>query len=994
SGATGSKMPPPTPDPSSRLTDHRRCIVLLKFANNTTTDSNKLEILRSIIERKRIVDSTSEASIWPKLVFDIDFDSLDWSTFHCHRRIRLALFIGFSAQNAPAVLSKKDLAVLSDVLTATLPADWSENALESIMNDLTTKLASQLTAELTLETSQLSSPSQSPASTPSTPPAELSSNSSLSSVQSGQAQQQIPMTPIEASTSVGWSEGKRSKRGSSRREKQRADLRLLLGDFKSARSGYKTSIETLRALNDWLWYASALEGLSAVADAEAESTTDELDSTNESETDLEAPEATAARCREAVSEYQKFSAAAWLAAEATLKAARAMRGYQQHWRSRRWPAVEAVQFLELPATERLLDSVGNSSNTWCIGDLMAELGLTRRAVLHRWLAANKHLDDVGASGVDLDSSVALLTRCLDNDREIDDGTSLSAPRLKVTLACRLVALLRQRQNTATTSSSTATNDKAWERALSTLGSLGPWLTPNECNELFDCLSDATNSFSYPIRAPSRLPEWLLAKPESMPDSPVIMTSATSKASSSGEENQGTNVKPLFIYTPLTLDGNADSAKKSAPVYWSIEEPNRLCLTLRHNLPVPLQLNQLSLRVRRRATESASDNSDDDDITESVWPATVTESKCDFIELNPVTSSNSSDSITLLVKPTELGQFDLIGIDYYLMPSSLPLRSDLPSIASVKVVPILPKLRVEWLDGGSVKLAIDPMLLSGHQIDSDRSVAAGSSASMQLRLTNVGNLPISQASLDLMPLGLASWSEGNLVRQLPIAPGDVAAVTLYVGMGSGRQMPDFGRHRLRVRVCYSAGNSVAGAQTAEVNSDDCAKTTLGRAAVLYGHVSVDRIAPGQPTDDAEDDESAVPSTVADDEACEDAVATAEWLAGQLLWKCNCDGGNNNANDKPGLRLLIGQVRSVSVEVRYRGHRLLPGPALLVWPEQAGLLVTGQTATQLPELSRKHRLARLSSGVLLLGNGCASQLMATLFFPSTNVKVTKAWPIQAV
>ncbi|KAK9505487.1 hypothetical protein O3M35_009531 [Rhynocoris fuscipes] len=586
------------------------------------------------------------------------------------------------------------------------------------------------------------------------------------------------LAPFERRDLVGLDMESRSirKRSFGRMTKHLGDLCLQAGLYGDAISHYNAAADNLRAVNDWLWIASACEGLSAASmcirypnalKSQIIQRNASLQETNKSRTNhsktmsgteiLEpsslllprpnnvlSPEDICKNYREAIIHYSKYQNAGVIEIEVCFKAARVAIELNM--------VLQAAFFLQniifinlnLPEDEKI-------QKLMTLSDLYIKLGFRRKSSFYQRLAATYYVSARNPN-TDWDQCYNLMLQSLSgHDLTLDpsdyqsEGERGWGKLQKVVLQDIVAAAKRVGHSSLATRHMTLLLQVMWNE-----------LSPAEKHECALQLQNiAAQCEGSPI--PLVLDSGLVIPPANLIHIPTAENFQVHKLKPHQQPVKLEKVKEdygPFLFTPLnfgSMERKTSNKDYKLNYLWVAEEECEVKLELTNPLPFELEVSNMRLLTNGVVFETL--------------PLTVT--------LPPEVCRYP---VTLTGTPKEVGELEILGYSTHTLGVKSNCRLKiLPKIPhsqfTIEVVPALPLLKA------SINMFADQK-----QSTPTISLYAGESAMCELVLENIG-----RGLIELIDISIDSSSDSNILscdtseleKQLPLAEGSKIVLPLKV-----------------------------------------------------------------------------------------------------------------------------------------------------------------------------------------------------------------------
>ncbi|XP_073992373.1 trafficking protein particle complex subunit brun isoform X2 [Rhodnius prolixus] len=589
---------------------------------------------------------------------------------------------------------------------------------------------------------------------------------------------QLLVAPFERRDLVGLDMESRSirKRSFGRMTKHLGDLCLQAGLYGEAISHYNAAADNLRAVNDWLWIASACEGLSAASmcvryphalKSQIVQRNASLQETNKSRsnhnktisgTEILEPsslilprpnnvlshEDICKNYREAIIHYSKYQHAGVIEIEVCFKAARVAIELNMVLQAASF--LQSIVFinLNLPEDEKI-------QKLMTLSDLYTKLGFRRKASFYQRLAATYYVSARNPN-TDWDQCYNLMLQSLSGHGLTLDPSDYQADgergwgRLQKQVLQDIVgAAKRVGHSSLATRHMTLLLQVMWNE-----------LTPAERHECALQLQNiAAQCEGSPI--PLVLDTGLVIPPANLIHIPTAENFQVHKLKPHQQPIKLEKIKEdygPFLFTPLnfgSMERKTSNKDYKLNYLWVAEEECEVKIELTNPLPFELEVSNMRLLTNGVVFETL--------------PLTVT--------LPPEVSRYP---VTLSGTPKEVGELEILGYSTHTLgvKSNCRLKT-LPKIPhsqfTIEVVPALPHLQATLKMCGEQEQTISLV-----------SLYAGESAVCELVLENVGNRQIEliEVSVDSsLDSNILNCNTSELEKQLPLVEGAKIVLPLKV-----------------------------------------------------------------------------------------------------------------------------------------------------------------------------------------------------------------------
>ncbi|XP_008196943.1 protein brunelleschi [Tribolium castaneum] len=594
------------------------------------------------------------------------------------------------------------------------------------------------------------------------------------------------LAPFEKKDFVGLDMESRNnkKKCTGRMTKHLGDLCLQAGLLAESLVYYGNAAETLKSVNDWLWLGAAYEGLCAASalvlypemqrsvqlqrNASLQEGSSPKKTVVASNLDVGAkkasvpntlaPEDISKRYREAIIHYSKYQNAGIVETEASFKAAR-IAVEQNH-------SLQAASFLQNVVYINLTLSEQEKIQRFeTLAELYTQIGFTRKAAFCQRLAATRYVSPQNPAP-NWNRCYNLMLHSLPGHRlsldpaemrEVEQGW----PILQIQLLQELVVAAKRMGHSAL----------ATRHMTFLLQTMWQHLTPTEQKELAIQLQ-ALSAQCEGSPVPLVLDSGVVIPPANLTNIPLCHSFVLRNLQPHLQPRKIQAVKQdtgPFLFTPIhfgSLDRRSTASQTKMAFLWVENEPCEVTLKLSNPLPFELKVSDMRL------------------LTSGV----VFESLPETVVLSP---SGAPPSVTTLHgTPRESeGQLQLQGYSTHTLgvKSNCRLRhmNGFPPHYEVEIVPSLPLLEVK------TSLPQSASFSSFHDYENVVTSASvslhhGESAECTVTITNIGHVDVEMLEVSMQTVlepalqeQMFTWSQENLLSQLPLKPNCSASLTLYL-----------------------------------------------------------------------------------------------------------------------------------------------------------------------------------------------------------------------
>ncbi|XP_071854715.1 trafficking protein particle complex subunit 9-like isoform X2 [Apostichopus japonicus] len=604
------------------------------------------------------------------------------------------------------------------------------------------------------------------------------------------------MVPFEKKDMVGIDTESRNfkRKVQGRMKKHLADLTLMAGMTQEAFGHYQTALEILRGANDWMWMGACLEGMCAASvimhfppepskaglPRNASFNSDLLLHGEQERkpmprletvpTKFETLNGIIENCltldeinekyKEAIAHYSRYTNAAIIVLEASIKATQVL--IQQK------KTMEAADFLQNIVYINLNVTINEKIQRYvALSRLYEMIGFHRKAAFFKRVAAMQCGSRHNTSPM-WDSCHDLLLETMDgyklklDSRDIRKEPRFGWPALQIRLLNELVYTSRQ-----------LGDKKLAIRYLSfLLHGFHDDLSESDLAEAVSTLEAITNE-EPGTHQPLCVDSGLILPPVPFTIFPTVKSFRLLPLSSqlsphvirrkSALLSPDTSSSP-FIYSPLQTREDPYKKKSMVSFKWVAGDVCEVSMEVFNPLPFELKVGNLGFLTEGPSFDSI--------------PASIT-----------LPCGSGIHTVSILGTPKSQGTLkitgyttNIIGVESHCRLASLP-AIDKPHIL-VNVVPPLPLMKVSTtLPKATQFLSLDQKEGSV-SCSAYVSLMAGESCECEVKLTNSGKIPVEAIDIfleedDEAVQEVFTWSEQNILTQLPLEPGHHISFTLYI-----------------------------------------------------------------------------------------------------------------------------------------------------------------------------------------------------------------------
>ncbi|XP_066594178.1 protein brunelleschi [Prorops nasuta] len=577
------------------------------------------------------------------------------------------------------------------------------------------------------------------------------------------------------------------KRCIGRITKNLGDLCLQAGLPGDALSHYSTAANILQSVNDWLWLGAACEGLCAASvlilypnmcrnlPLQRNSSLQEgspgkqrhgsqiaatlpsppvIEATKSNIPYILQPEDISKKYKEAIVHYSKYQYAGVIETEASFKASRI--SIEQNCTLQAASFLNNVIFINLKLSEQ--EKIDRFTT---LSDLYTCCGFMRKASFCLRFAATRYVSQNNPNP-DWQQCYNLMLQAAPGFKLSLDPVEMSPenrrgwPAVQIQVLTELVAAANRMGNPAL----------ATRHLTFLLQTMYNYLTPNERKDIALQLQNvAQQCEGAPV--PLVLDSGIVIPPANLVNIPKTKSFMLKNLQPHLQPQKIQRVKEdhgPFLFTPINF-GSLErkvTSKSKVDYLWVEGDICEVSLQLINPLPFELHVSNMRLLTNGIVFES---------LPESITlPA----------QTGPI-------AVTLAGKPREVGELEIIGFSTHTLgvKSNCRLRhmEGMPHPQyTVDVIPVLPRVEV------ATSFPQTASFSSGDNIVTSASLSlfGGESAECTITIKNVSQVPLDtielsiQSTLDTVTeKKVFTWSDENLITQLPLMPDNSASFTLYV-----------------------------------------------------------------------------------------------------------------------------------------------------------------------------------------------------------------------